>query len=45
MKKLALLFSHQLTPEQKDDITYNLKNNDIYMLPNEFKHKCFREYQ
>jgi hypothetical protein len=45
MKKLALLFSHQSTSKQKDDITYNLKNHDIYMLHNEFKHECFREYQ
>jgi len=37
MKKLALLFSHQLTPEQKDDITHNLKVDNIYKLPNELQ--------
>ena len=37
MKKLALLFSHQLTPEQKDDITYNLKVDNIYKLPNKLQ--------
>jgi hypothetical protein len=25
MRKFALLFSQQFTPEQTDDITYNLK--------------------
>jgi len=44
MRKFALLFSQQLTPEQKDDITYNLKVDKSYKLPNEFKHEYFRKY-
>jgi len=33
MKKIALLFSHKLTPNQKEDIDKRLNAKDIYNLP------------
>ena len=33
MKQLALLFSHNLTSDQKEDIENNLKVNTLYKLP------------
>jgi len=33
MKQLALLFSHNLTNDQKEDIEENLKVNTLYNLP------------